>query len=134
MNITRLKGDATMPFDPTFSFFQTIFPLFFMLILGIILFQIFRGIKQWNYNNNQPVLTVSAKVTSKRTKVSRHNHHHGNHVHHHSSTHYYATFEVESGDRMELKVNDQEFSMLAEGDYGNLTFQGTRFKSFERWK
>ena len=49
-----------------------------------------------------------------------------------SSTTYFATFEVESGDRMELKVSDKEYGMLAEGDIGKLTFQGTRYKSFER--
>ena len=51
-----------------------------------------------------------------------------------SYTTYFATFEVESGDRMELKVPDNEYGMLAEGDIGKLTFQGTRYKGFERGK
>ena len=49
-----------------------------------------------------------------------------------SSTWYYATFEFESGDRMELGVSGSEYGMLAEGDSGKLTFQGTRYLSFER--
>ena len=49
-----------------------------------------------------------------------------------SSTWYYATFEVESGDRMELALSGSEYGMLAEGDTGKLTFQGTRYLSFER--
>ena len=55
-------------------------------------------------------------------------------MHDSSSTFYYTTFEVESGDRMELAVSGQDFGMLAEGDTGRLTFQGTRFKGFERVK
>ena len=49
-----------------------------------------------------------------------------------SSTTYYVTFQVESGDRMELHVSGSEYGMLAEGDTGRLTFQGTRYLSFER--
>ena len=49
-----------------------------------------------------------------------------------SSTTYYATFEVNSGDRMEFKINDTEYGMLVENDVGNLTFQGTRYLGFER--
>ena len=49
-----------------------------------------------------------------------------------TSTSYYATFEVESGDRMELHVPATEYGLLIEGDQGDLTFQGSRFLSFER--
>lgn len=52
----------------------------------------------------------------------------------HSSTFYYVTFQVESGDRMELPVSDSEFGMLIEGDKGRLTFQGTRYQGFARDK
>ena len=31
-------------------------------------------------------------------------------------TSYYVTFQVESGDRMELSVSGREYGMLAEGD------------------
>ena len=47
-------------------------------------------------------------------------------------TSYYATFEVESGDRLELQVSDYEYGQLAEGDRGKLTFQRKRFLKFER--
>ena len=40
--------------------------------------------------------------------------------------------EVESGDRMELNLSGQEYGLLAEGDRGKLTFQGTRYLGFER--
>ena len=41
-------------------------------------------------------------------------------------------FEVESGDRMEFAVQGQEYGLLIEGDYGKLTFQGTRYMGFVR--
>lgn len=49
-----------------------------------------------------------------------------------SSTSYYVTFQVESGDRIEFLVAEMEYGMLAEGDEGKLTFQGKRFKGFDR--
>ena len=49
-----------------------------------------------------------------------------------STTTYYVTFEVESGDRMEFIVPHSQYGYIAEGDYGKLTFQGTRFLDFQR--
>ncbi|MFR0779842.1 MAG: DUF2500 domain-containing protein [Zhenhengia sp.] len=65
------------------------------------------------------------------------NHSHNTHdnMHHSSSsTKYYVTFEFESGDRLELHVASNEYGYLVEGDMGKLTFQGTRYKNFERTK
>ncbi|MBB6214352.1 hypothetical protein HNQ80_000432 [Anaerosolibacter carboniphilus] len=119
------------PFD-MFSFMSIIGPIFFLFVFGMILFAIVRGIKEWSHNNKQPVLTVEAKVVTKRAHTSRHTHNHNNHMSSSSSTSYYVTFEVESGDRMEFHVSATEYGMLAEGDYGRLTFQGTRYHGFER--
>ena len=104
--------------------FEILFTLMFLLVFGMILFTVIRGIGQWNKNNNSPRLTVPATVVSKRGDVSHH--------HHSSATTYYVTFQVESGDRMELHVSGSEYGMLAEGDAGHLTFQGTRYLGFER--
>lgn len=120
-----------------FSVMEFLFPFFFFAVFGMVLIvfvvTLVRGIGEWHKNNNSPRLTVPAKVVSKRTSVSR-GHHHGvnGHMHTTSSTWYYATFEVESGDRMELALSGSEYGMLAEGDTGKLTFQGTRYPSFER--
>lgn len=115
-----------------FYFFEFIFPVFFIAIFGFILFTIFKGIKEWNNNNKQPILSVAAKIVAKRNHTSRSvNNAHGHH-HHSTSTSYYVTFEVESGDRMELRVPAKEYGLLAEDDLGKLTFQGTRYHSFER--
>ena len=115
-----------------FAMFEIVFFMMFILVFGIILFGVVRSISQWNKNNHSPRLTVMARVVSRRTAVSAH---HtgagaGSAVHH--TTSYYVTFEVESGDRMELSLSGTEYGMIAEGDMGTLTFQGTRFLSFER--
>lgn len=121
-----------MPF--IFDGMFTIIPIFvvtiFIIVITMFIIIAVKGMKQWNYNNNQPVLTVAAKVVSKRTNVSRHNH--SNNMHSHTSTTYYVTFQVESGDRIELMLSGEEFGQLVESDSGRLTFQGTRYKGFKR--
>jgi len=117
-----------------FSLFEVLFPLMFILVLGIIVFQLFQGISTWNKNNNSPRLTVDATVVAKRANVTHHNHTDANGMNQHSGsfTTYYVTFQVESGDRMELSMSGSEYGMLAEGDFGKLTFQGTRYLEFAR--
>ena len=122
-------------FDPgfgtTFGIMSVMTPLMFVLVFGIIIVTLIRGIGEWNKNNHSPKLTVPATVVSRRSDVFHH--HHGGETHHvHTSTSYYATFQVESGDRMEFALSGMEYGMLAEGDTGELTFQGTRYLSFQR--
>ena len=142
-NYHKKRGVDFMGFSPfggvfndvMFTIVPVIVVLGFILVFGIIIFTVIKGGIQWNKNNNSPVLTVNATVVAKRMAVSRQNHHHGNDMsmhHNSSSATYFATFEVESGDRMEVNVPDKEYGMLVEGDVGKLTFQGTRFKGFER--
>lgn len=125
-----------MGFNFMGDFMFSIIPFFvfgvFILVFGMFIFIAVKGIKTWNYNNAQPVLSVWAKVVSKRTNVSNHVHHHDNVNHHTTSTSYYVTFQVESGDRIEFTLSGDEFGMLVEGDEGKLTFQGTRYKGFTR--
>ena len=116
----------------------TIVPIFigvvFVLILAGIAVQAVRGAAQWKRNNDAPVLTVEAEVVAKRLDVQTWRHagdeHHMGHTS--SRTYYYATFQVESGDRMEFQVPDTEYGLLVEGDRGKLTFKGTRYQGFRR--
>ena len=118
-------------FGMTFSFMQVMVPLMFVLVFGFMIVTLVRGVGEWNKNNHSPKLTVPATVVSRRTAVSYH--HHGNEMHHtHTATSYYATFQVESGDRIEFAVPGAEYGMLAEGDRGTLAFQGTRYLNFRR--
>jgi len=116
-----------------FDLFGVMFSIMFVLVIGMFLVTAVKGISQWNKNNHSPRLSVPATVVAKRTNVTRH--HHGGaagHHHHHTSTSYYVTFQVESGDRMELHVAGTEYGLLVEGDSGMLTFQGTRYLGFDR--
>lgn len=116
-----------------FTFMDFIFPVFFVLVFGIILVTIIKQIGTWHKNNNSPRLTVEAVVVAKRTSVTHHNSTAANGAGTMStSTAYYVTFQVESGDRMELKLSGSQYGMIAEGDRGKLTFQGTRYLDFQR--
>ena len=122
-----------MGFGYGFDMFSIMFSIVFIIVIGMFVVTAIKGIGQWNKNNNSPRLTVPATVVAKRTNVSHHNHAATNGHHHHStSTTYYVTFQVESGDRMELHLSGHEFGMLVEGDKGKLSFQGTRYLGFER--
>ena len=118
-------------FGMRFAMFEVMFGIMFVLVIGVFVVTIVRGIGEWNKNNHSPRITVPVTVVSKRTHVSR-RHHAGDHHHSHTSTSYYVTFQLGSGDRMEFHVPDTEYGLLVEGDRGNLSFQGTRYLGFER--
>ena len=116
-----------------YSAFQIIFYLIFAAVIGCFIVTAVRGIRTWHKNNNSPRLTVHATVVSKRQNTSVHHHHYDNTAMHTStSTSYYATFQFDSGDRLELHVSGPDYGLLAEGDTGDLTFQGTRYLGFDR--
>lgn len=105
---------------------EIMFFVIFAVVIGGIVFTLIRGVGQWHKNNGSPQLTVDASVVSRRTEVS------GGGGDTMASTWYYATFQVESGDRIEFSLSGREYGLLAEGDVGRLTFQGTRYLGFER--
>lgn len=111
---------------------EIMFGIVFMLVIGVFIYNIVMNISQWHKNNQSPRLSVNATVVTKRSHTSHNTHNHDGHMHTTSSTAYYVTFQVESGDRMELMVKSNEYGMLVEGDCGILTFQGTRYLGFER--
>jgi len=130
-------------FDTMFTIMPMFMCLIFAAIIGVIIFISINGAKQWSKNNNSPVLTVDATVVTKRidvqnTGMDMHHHHgtgmdmHHNHMSSSTYTYYYATFQVASGDRIEFKIRNAEYGLLAENDTGKLTFQGTRYLGFER--
>lgn len=111
---------------------EIIFPLFSLLFFVFFIVIAIKGISEWGKNNRSPRLSVPAKVVAKRMNRTHH-HNTASNMHTGStSTTYYATFEFESGDRMELSMSGREYGMLVEGDTGKLTFQGTRYLGFER--
>ena len=118
--------------------FGILFWVVFLVIFSIIIVILVKNLKQWHTNNQSPRLTVDAIVVTKRQNVTHSQSANagditGAHGYTTSSfTTYYATFQVESGDRMELEIPSNQYGMLVEGDRGKLSFQGTRFLGFER--
>lgn len=125
------RGDFVL-FPPGGGLLPVLFMIMFVIIIGTVIFRTISGVKRWQSNNQQPVLTVSTKIVSKRSEVHRHTSNNNGQLMDSTSTSYFVTFQVESGDRMELKVHGSDFGFLAEGDVGKLTFQGTRFQGFLR--
>jgi len=127
-----------MAFGFGYGAFEAMFTVVFVLIFGMIVFTVIRGVGQWHKNNNSPRLVVDAEVVTKREDVSHSSMPvagdatgaHG--FHSTSSTTYYVTFEVKGGDRLEFCVDGSEYGQLVEGDHGELTFQGTRYIGFAR--
>ncbi|MCP1134299.1 DUF2500 domain-containing protein [Paenibacillus polysaccharolyticus] len=98
----------------------------FLVVACGIVYAIFSGVRTWSSNNAAAVLTLHSRVVTKRTEVS------GGSGDSSATTSYYATFEFDNGERLELNVGGQNYGMLVEQDRGMLTYQGTRFKHFER--
>ena len=121
-------------FDTMFGIVFVIIAVGFVIALGTILVRGTPGVPQCKNHHDSPVLTVEAEVVAKRMDVQTWHHAGDEHSMGHTSswTDYYATFQVESGDRMEFQVPDTEYGMLVEGDRGRLTFQGTRYQGFQR--
>lgn len=121
-----------------FGAFGMMFMVVFIVVVVIIIATVVRGIGTWNKNNQSPRLTVSALIVSKRMQVSHHAHADAGDIsgahgcHSAVSTMYYVTFQVASEDRMEFTVDGSEYGLLAEGDEGELSFQGTRYLGFDR--
>ena len=123
-------------FDVMDSVYPILFGLVFCLVMGMFIYAIVHNVKEKRANDAAPVLTVEALVKTKRMDTYHTSPTYDGDGHRTSSgsyhTSYYATFEVESGDRLELQVSDYEYGQLAEGDRGKLTFQRKRFLQFER--
>ncbi|MBB3114755.1 hypothetical protein FHS18_006913 [Paenibacillus phyllosphaerae] len=121
--------------DPGFFGFMAGVPLFFKLFGGLVLtlviggflYVIIRGVSTWSSNNASELLTRTAVIVDKRTEVW------GGSRDSSASTNYYITFEFEDQSRMELPVRGDKYGLMVVGDRGNLTYQGTRFKDFDRF-
>jgi len=91
--------------------------LVFVLVCFLLL-----AFVRWFRNENSPVQNTPATVIHMRRKKHLRTHHRSYHV----------TFLIESGEQLELRVKHDEYNAMDVGDKGTLTYQGTRYKSFER--
>jgi hypothetical protein len=83
----------------------------------------YRNWEETQHNDAQPLDMHPARVVAKRLNASGHDH---------VSTWYYLTFEFQTGERREYCVSGEEYGLIAEGDQGLLTSQGTRYHQFLR--
>ncbi len=126
-----------MGYDTSFFMFNimgNVIPVIVICMFAFVFISIvvtaIRSAKQNSINNASPVLNVTATVIAKRTEIRSFR---GNNMHHsRTRTNYFATFQVESGDRMEFSITGEQWGLLLESDIGVLTFQGTRFLEFNR--
>ncbi len=125
-----------------------IFGLFFIVVLCVIIFGVVSNIAEWSKNQASDIRMRNVRVVTKRTDVRRtagssHIHHHsaGSDIHHGAPMHtggstfttYFITFEfLDDGSRMEFRVPDKQYGLIAEGDFGIINYQGTQFNAFER--
>lgn len=91
-----------------------------MAMLGLI-----RAVRRRAADRSAPVLTRPATVVTKRMGMTGS----GNSA---ATSNYYATFEFPDRSREEFTLRGPDYGLLAEGDQGTLTTQGTRFHGFQR--
>lgn len=109
--------------------FGAVFTLIFIVTFVLIITRLVQGVGTWHKNNQSPKQTVSAVLVGKRTAVWGHS---GTNTVGSTNTAYFLTFQTESGERTEFNVDGRVYGMSAEGDRGQLSFQGTRFLGFAR--
>ena len=63
--------------------FEILFFIVFGLIICTFLCVLISNIARWNKNNRSPVLTVEAKIVSRRTDVTHHHHHNSSSTRYH---------------------------------------------------
>ena len=117
------------------------FVIFFSIctisIAGGIIIVLFTMFHRARVNAEAPQLNVTAHVRSRRFDTSTQQHPvagdvtgaHG--YTRFTQTNYYATFEVESGDRIELRIPRAVYDSLREGSTGMLYFRGSEFLAFK---
>jgi hypothetical protein len=109
--------------DFTWMFFLAIFILLPTIIISFVIYVLISKRKQRKANEKLPILSVKAKVVSKRMRVEGGQY---------TRTLYFVTFEPDKSDRKEFKVDGSEYGKLIEGDLGTLTFQGNQYRGFQR--
>ena len=99
--------------------------IFAVVLIGVLVVIIkiaHKQVSEERANDREPQQTEHARVVTKRTAV------YGEH----SYTTYFVTFELDTRERLEMKLSGEQYGMLAEGDDGMLTHQGTRYLDFQR--
>jgi len=95
------------------------------LMVAAIIYSLVKAAKDKAYNDSQPRNQVAARIVSRREQLS------GGGETRIRTTHF-CTFELANNIRLELKVPEESFGLMVEGDNGTLDYQGNRFFTFSR--
>ena len=100
--------------------FFMLFDMMFVFVFLFIIFVFVKVLKKSSEYKKEPRITAYAKVIDKRNHVFS------------DRSHYYATFEFSTGDRIELVLPYDKSGLIVVGDEGDLTFQGDHMIEFGR--
>lgn len=114
------------PGEGLFSTMPVLMGIFFIIFVTVVVVKLVQAGQTFANNSALPEQTVAARVVGKRTHTE------GGAGDSAVQTAYFATFEVGSGERIEVKIPPREYGQFAEGDQGQLTHQGTWYRGFER--
>ena len=98
--------------------------MLFLLGMTALAYLVRRGGKWLNREDNTREMTPAA-VIAKREHIGRDNENQ-------PYTQYYITFQLASGERIELRASDDVYGMTIEGDTGLLAWQGKELLAFDR--
>ncbi|CAM4416044.1 DUF2500 domain-containing protein [Paenibacillus tarimensis] len=124
-----------------FNLMFTIIPILMVIGFVVVIGGIIMNGARYMKNKNAPRETVYAQVVAKRTEVRSHSntqHHHNaeGSMHpsttHSSRTYYYITLEFDNGERREFADVKNLYGLLVEGDSGYAAIQGDWLVAFER--
>ena len=102
--------------------------VFFVVFIVFLGFIVFSWISRYIKNENSPVIATKARLADKKTDI--HTHTDANGAMSTSET-LYLIFELDTGSQMRFTVGGRIYRHAPEGEWGTLTFQGTRFLRFE---
>ncbi|MBP2000683.1 hypothetical protein J2Z69_001714 [Paenibacillus shirakamiensis] len=100
--------------------------MIFIFVISGFAYVIIKGLYTWNSNNGKELLRESAKLVTKRTEIGSGSEDST------GFTSYFVTYEFTDGRREEFEVSGKVYGLQVEGDQGELSYQGTRFKGFQR--
>ena len=104
--------------------FIFVFALLIFVVVGGIIAAVVLAVAKSRRDSQSPVITAPARLVTKRQEFSSSGSM--------PSTRHFATFELENGGRLEFAMDAPVYGQLAEGDFGQLSFQGSRLLWFQR--
>ena len=123
------KLEVKKLFDSLANFYMISFIVMFCIIIGLSLIIV---IRQWWKNRHSPLIVTQATVIDKRIEEHyiRSKRSAGIGYRTRKLLIYYITFNLEGGEHIEMRTNESVYSELQNGDYGKLTFKGSKYMGF----